>query len=60
MKKTEMKNKRVYEVCAACGKRVLKSKGMMSGGRFYCEDSDARFFLRGAEPSVFLRGRKVG
>jgi hypothetical protein len=49
MKRTEMKNKRLYEVCAHCGKRVLKSTGMMSGGRFYCEDSDVKFFLKGDE-----------
>ncbi len=36
MKKSQVKAKKVYKDCAGCGMKVLKSKGKMSGGKFYC------------------------
>lgn len=36
MKKAKAKPKKVYKTCAGCGTKVLKSQGMMSGGKFYC------------------------
>ncbi len=36
MKKIKVKAKKVYKACAGCGAKVLKSKGIMSRGKFYC------------------------
>ena len=38
MKKAKTKAKKVYKACAGCGGKVLKSKGMMSHGKFYCSE----------------------
>ena len=38
MKKVKVKAKKVYKACAGCGAKVLKSKGIMSRGKFYCGD----------------------
>jgi formylmethanofuran dehydrogenase subunit E len=34
--KVKAKIKKGYKECAACGAKVLESKGMMSDGKFYC------------------------
>jgi hypothetical protein len=36
MNKIKAQVKKVYKTCSECGKKILKGKGTMSGGKFYC------------------------
>jgi formylmethanofuran dehydrogenase subunit E len=38
MKKVKAKAAKTLKACAECGSKILKSKGKMSNGKFYCAD----------------------